>query len=380
MLQADDLMQTAASRTKLYDYGSAPLREGLDVLCRALEAEAALNDAGREAAEARLLAILGERLRMQDWFRREPGIDEQRIVAPLWVVGLPRSGTSVLSQLLSEDPANRSIRRWEASHPTPPPGLAPESDDLRIAATRAMLAARYAASPEMMAMNPITVGDPSENSCFLEHTFQTLHFAGLYRVPSYAEYALNCDMRLAHRYFLRTLKLLQWCAPGVRWNLKYPLDLFHLGSIFAEAPDVRVIWTHRDPLKAVPSVASLLAARRRPHTRHIDKREIAREELRLRAEQVRRGLCFEVPQGSAPIIHVMNRDLLADSEITVRTLYGELGLEFSPPFARALRARLAARPKGKFGLHEYTAEEFGLDRAALDDAFRAYLQRFDLRA
>jgi Sulfotransferase family len=378
MLQADDLMETAASRSKLYDYGSAPLREGLDVLCRALEAEAALNEAGREAAGAQLLAILGERLRMEDWLRREPSIDRQKIAAPLWVVGLPRSGTSALSQLLSEDPANRSIRRWEAAYPTPPPGLAPESDEPRIAATRAMLASRYAASPEMRAMNPITVEDPSENSCFLEHTFQTLHFAGLYRVPSYGEYALNCDMRLPYRYFLRALKLLQWCDPGARWNLKYPLDLFHLGSIFAEAPDVRVIWTHRDPRQAVPSVASLLAARRRPHTLHIDKHEVGREELRLRAEQVRRGLCFEVPQGSAPIIHVMNRDLLADPERTVRTLYAGLGLEFSSPFARALRIRLAARPKGKFGLHQYTAEEFGLDRSTLEEAFRDYIERFDL--
>jgi Sulfotransferase family len=380
MLRADDLMETAASRSKLHDYGSAPLREGLDVLCRALEAEAALNEIGHEAAETQLLAILGERLRIQDWFRREPSIDEQKIIAPLWVVGLPRSGTSVLSQLLSEDPANRSIRRWEALHPTPPPGLTPDSDDPRIVATRAMLAARYAASPEMMAMNPITVSDPSENSCFLEHTFQSLHFAGLYRVPSYAEYALNCDMRLTYRYFLRTLKLLQWSAPGLRWNLKYPLDLFHLGSIFAEAPDVRVIWTHRDPRRAVPSVASLLAARRRPHTRHIDRHQIGREELRLRAEQVRRGLHFEVPPGSAPIIHVMNRDLLANPEMTVRTLYGELGREFSQPFARALQARLAARPKGKFGHHEYTAEEFGLDRATLEATFGAYIVRFDLYA
>src|ERR1700678_3605579 len=99
MLQADDLMQTAASRTKLYDYGSAPLREGLDVLCRALEAEAALNDAGREAAEAQLLAILGERLRMQDWFRREPGIDEQRIGDPLWDAAVPRRRTSGVHNL-----------------------------------------------------------------------------------------------------------------------------------------------------------------------------------------------------------------------------------------------------------------------------------------
>jgi hypothetical protein len=210
----------------------------------------------------------------------------------------------------------------------------------------------------------------------LEHTFRSLNLAGLYRVPSYQEWALACDMRPAYRYFLRVLKLLQWRRPPTRWNLKNPIDLFHLDALVDEVPDVRLIWAHRDPVKSVPSVASLLAARRRPFTDSNDPVEIGRQELDLRAEQIRRGMCFRPPAGAAPIVHLANRDLTRDPVNTVRHLYAELGIEFTSAAENALHTRVADRPRGKFGAHDYTAAQFGLERDELQMRFAAYIERF----
>ena len=378
MFESADLMDQASRRTGLVDFGLAPLMDGLSRLCHALELEARLTESGAAAATDEIIGILAERLKVEDWYRQAPEIEQQKIRAPLWVVGLPRSGTTALSQYLATDPANRSIRRWEASHPTPPPDVANEVNDPRIRETQAMLDRRYAASPELRSMNPIAAHDPSENECFLRHTFQSLSFAGVYDVPSYLEWALQCDMSSAYCYFLRVLRLLQWRRPPERWNLKFPLDLFYLKTIADNLPDVRFIWIHRDPVMTVPSAASLLAARRRPHTRSIDKFALGRSELALRVEQVERGMRYRDQAGALPLVNLYNTDLIRSPFGTVRDLYGQLNLDFSPDFAAALRQRIAERPKGRFGNHHYSAEEFGLSNVQLRSAFAEYTSRYRL--
>jgi Sulfotransferase family len=374
----DRLMEHASRVTGLTDFGDDPLRDGLAVLCRALKTEARLNEAGARIAFDDIVTTLQERLKIEDWYARVPEIGHSRVAAPIMVIGLPRSGTSALSQMLAQDPANRSIRRWEAARPTPPPDITTESTDPRLIEMQRMLDRRYAASPEMMAMNPITADDPTENECFLKFTFRSLALSGVYEIPSYREWALHCDMRPAYRYLVRALKLLQWRWPPTRWNLKAPIDLFHLDAIADALPDARLVWTHRDPAKAVPSVASLLVARRRPMTDVIDKLALGRSECALWAEAIRRGMAYRTRSGSLPIVDLFNDDLVRDPVGTLSALYGRLGLEFSREFETALRRRMVDRPKGKFGQHRFTAEEFGLSEGGLKAAFDSYASRFGL--
>ena len=372
------LMEAAVQATGLSAFGDAPLEEGLGVLCRALNQEAQLNEQGFAAAQSELNEILTQRLRVEDWYRQAPEIGAQAFHAPIMVVGLPRSGTSALSQLLAQDPNNRSIRRWEGAEPTPPPDIKTEANDGRVKATQAQLDARYAAAPELMAMNPITVDDPTESLCFLRYCFTSLHFAGVYNVPSYETWALSCDMRPAYDYLVRVLKLLQWRRPPTRWNLKYPLDLFFLDAIVEVIPNARLVWAHRDPVKTIPSVASLLATRRQPFTDHVDKVALGRAEFAVRQEQIRRGLSYHDTPGAVPIVDIHNSDLVADPIGCVEQLYMHLGLEVTDSFHDALQRRVTERPKGKFDAHSYTAEEFGLTDTELREAFAGYVGRFDL--
>ena len=373
-----DLMENAVQQTRLSDYGDAPMEEGLTVLCRALNEEAQLNEYGLAAAESDLTNILVQRLHVEDWYRQAADIQEQTIKSPIMVVGLPRSGTSALSQLLAQDPHNRSIRRWEGAAPTPPPDIQTEATDTRVKTTQAALDAQYAAAPELMAMNPTTVDDPTESYCYLRYCFTSLHFAGVYNVPSYEAWAVNCDMRPAYRYLLRVLKLLQWRRPPSRWNLKYPLDLFYLDAIAEVIPDARFVWIHRDPVKAIPSVASLLAARRRPFSDHVDKIELGRAEFALRRQQIKRALDYRDAPGARPIVDLRNDDLVRDPIGCIDSLYETLGLEKTTAFQNALEQRITERPKGKFGIHRYTAEEFGLELTELREVFADYITRYGL--
>jgi len=184
---AASLMDRACEEVELQDYGPAPLREPLERFCQSLNREAGLSGPAAASAEDMILSTLAERLRLQSWFARHPEILDQRITAPLNVIGLPRSGTTALSQFLSEDPAMRSIRRWELSTPTPPPDET-QAEDPRIAATRAAFERRDAAMPAFRTMLPVTESDPSEHNAPMNFTFMNLQLPSLYDVPSFGEW------------------------------------------------------------------------------------------------------------------------------------------------------------------------------------------------
>lgn len=379
-LEAESLVRQAMANTGLVDFGPSPWREGLDVLCAALEGEGQLNERGRELAHADLLTALEQRLRIERCYADHPEIDAQRIVAPIMVVGLPRSGTSALSQMLAQDPANRSIRRWEANHPTPPPDIATEAQDPRLLATQAMLDRRYAAAPELMVINPLTAEDPSENECYLKLSFMSFGLTGVYHVPSYESWLLEQDLAPAYRYMKRVLKLLQWRRPPDRWNLKAPIDLFALDAVADVFPDARLVWCFRDPAKVVPSVASLLIARRRESMTHSDATELGRSQFTLWLEAAHRAIAYRERPDALPIADIRNADLIRDAVGTVKDLYARIGLNYDDAFDSALRARIVERPKGKFGSHDYTPEDFGLTEAEISAAFAFFSRQFGLEA
>jgi hypothetical protein len=372
MLNADDLMEQAARRTGHTDYGDFPLRDGLDVLGRAILAEAGLNDAGMTAAREELVGLLAIRLEVEASYRADPGIATQRVIAPIMVMGLPRSGTTALSQMLSQDPANRSIRRWEAAAPTPPPHPATDARDPRLVDMQSNLDRRYALTPKLMAMNPVAAGDPTENLCFLRLTLRSQHFAGFYHVPSYTVWLGSVEMKPSYQYLLRVLKLLQANYSDVRWNLKYPFDLFWLNEIAEVFPDARIVWTHRDPVKTVPSTISLISALREPFVEHVDKLGLARIQLELLAELAQRGLQYRRRADALPIVDLYNVDLVRDPNGTIRALYGTLGIPYTDAFDQALRSRNAERPKGKFGTHRYSPADYGLDERDIVRRFEFY--------
>jgi len=373
------LLDSARDDTGLDDFGDPSFRAGLDTLTEALEREAQLNDVGRMAYTGQILGYLQERLRIEDWYGAHPEIDAQVIRAPVFVTGLPRTGTTALSNLLAADPAARSLRFWESQRPTPPPDAATYASDPRIAEADALLSGMKQAAPDLAAMHDDTGWSPTENQDLLGQHFRTLHFEGQASIPSYVQWWLGCDMTPAYRHHRRVLQLLQWRCPPTRWNLKSPPDSCHLDALTAAYPDVRIIWTHRDPAKVLPSVCKLIAIIRAMCSEHVDLHALGRAELALWSEAMRRGLAFRRRLGEAAFADVFMDDLVARPIETIADVYARFGLPFTAEAERGMRAWLAENPQHKHGAPRYTLAEFGIDLDAVRAAFREYTQHFDIR-
>ena len=216
-LRAEELEREARERTGLADFGEPVWRDGLAVLLEEL-ARAELSDLGRMVWHGRLLSHLVQRLRVLDCLARHPEIERQPLVAPVFMVGLPRTGTTALSHLLAQDPATRSLRVWESAEPVPPPETATEHSDPRIETAAKQIELMRQFSPRLAAMHEDTPTGPTENHDLLGMSFRTYHFGGMAFLPGYAAWWLACDMDPAYRLLKRTLQLLQWRCPPARWQ------------------------------------------------------------------------------------------------------------------------------------------------------------------
>jgi Sulfotransferase family len=378
-LEPARLLDAARTETGLDDFGDPTFRDGLDALCGALAAEARLNEAGRAAFHGQLGGYLRERLRIEDWHRRHPEIGRAAIRAPVFVTGLPRTGTTALSNLLAADPAARSLRLWESHQPTPPPKAATYDSDPRIAVADAMLAGMKTAAPDLARLHDDTGTSPTENQDLLGQHFRTQHFEGQASIPSYLRWWLACDMIPAYRHHRRVLQLLQWRCPPTRWNLKSPPDLCCLDAFVAVYPDARIVWTHRDPAKVLASVCTLLAALRAVLSDVVDLRALGRSQLALWSESVRRGLAFRRRAGEDRFADVVMDDLVARPIETMRALYARLDLPIDDGIVRRMRDWQTANPQHKHGAVAYSLDRFGLRVDEVRDAFREYVRHFDLR-
>jgi len=374
-VNASDLLDAARRRTGLDDFGEPSFGEGLEVLCGALSTEARLNDLGRMVWRQRLLGYLVQRLQIEDWHRRHPEIDAQEIAAPIFVIGLPRTGTTALSNLLAQDPETRSLRVWESSEPTPPPEAARQHDDPRIATATQALEMMRVVAPKLARMHEDTPTGPTENHDLLGFSFRTYHFEGMASVPGYTRWWLRCDMTPAYRYHRRVLKLLQWRCPPTRWHLKSPPDVFALDALVAVYPDARFVMTHRDPAKVLPSVCSLISTVHELTGEAPDAVRLGATQVEAWTEGMRRALDFRRRVGEGRFTDVHFSDLTADPIETLRRAYAGLDLPFTEPAERQMRAWVAENPRGKHGEHHYTLEEFGLARGGVRSAFAFYTER-----
>ena len=235
-LQADQLVASACERARSDDFGEDSWREGLDVLIHSLNTEAALSELGVAAMTDQIVGYLVNRLRVEQCYRTNPEIDEQRIVSPLFGLGLPRTGSTALSFLLAQDPARRSLRVWEASDPCPPPETATEHSDPRIALAQAGIDFTNEMFPGMSEMLPTAAEGPQECLLPMAMEFRSVVFEGMAYVPSYTAWLLRCDMEPAYRYHRRVLKLLQWHCPPDRWWLKTPAHMLSIEALERGVP------------------------------------------------------------------------------------------------------------------------------------------------
>ncbi|MFT5201973.1 MAG: hypothetical protein ACI9C1_001355 [Candidatus Aldehydirespiratoraceae bacterium] len=378
-LDEASVLEAAQDATGLSDFGGDEWREPFGLLVSDLDEVAELTLAGRIMARSELIRSLMVRLEMAEVERQHPEILEQLVEQPIFITGMGRTGTSILFELLAEDPALRAPMAWELRYPSPPPQRATRDTDPRIAKAAADTGMWTEITPEFLAIHETHPDGPDEDSSGQIHEFASPVWTATHRVPNYEAWLQGSGMTQAFRFHRRLLQHLQWRDPG-QWILKAPAHLSCLPSLFAEYPDARVIHTHRDPLKVLASTANMLATLRWQRSDRVDHEEIAQTIgfgypvlLDMVIEQRDSG---EVPGDR--FVDVRFADLMADHLATIRTLYGKLGLELSEEAASRMAHYIESRPKGRHGVASYRFEHMGIDLESTREMFAGYMARFDV--
>jgi hypothetical protein len=374
-LRADALFSAAREQAGLRDFGDPSFRDGLAVLLASLEGEAQLSPLGRELVEQQLASHLANRLRIEEWWRQHPELSRETIVRPLFIVGMSRSGTTALSHLLARDRRNRSLLGYEANASVPPPEAATWRRDPRFLAAQASAGALDAIDPGFRAIHHDPPDLPVECLVVMAQHFVSLHYPSMLHVPTYTRWVRRVDHAPVYRWHRRMLTLLQSRHPG-RWQLKSPHHAIALPALLAEYPDARLIVTHRDPAICVASTASLVRSLAGSFSAARRERELGAEWSETLAQMAEGLIAHARAHGERSLIHVPYPLLVRDPIAAVRKIYSELREEFTPEFESALRAHVGEHVQHKYGRHRYDFESFGLARAALDERFAAYRERF----
>ena len=390
-LRPDDLLAGARAASGLEDAGDDWFREPLERLCTALDEEAELHLAGRLRARAELQLILQNRLRLVDLWKQEPAVSAEAVESPIVVTGLGRSGTTLMHELLSCDPANRPPLLWELVHTVPgaarpshASGAPPTAGTDWAGLMDAEITLMDAMVPAFTSMHENGGHLPTECIFLFAHQFSSDMFTGIYNVPSYTIWKSGVDQTPAYDWHRRMLQTLQWGAraggdPERSWVLKAPSHLGSLPLVFATYPDARVVMNHRDPLRVVGSLADTMATLHWMHSDRVAHAELV-EFLCMGVEMQMVGVTKERDSGSLPaerISDVVYRDLVADPVGTVARLYEGWGRTLSAEARSRIEAYVAARHEHRgTGEHHYRFEDTGLDLAEHRALVADYQERF----
>ncbi len=373
-LVADQLIEEAQRTTGLQRFDSDSFREGLEILLSDINRDERAEPLVQRAREAIVNAIAA-RLKTTAYLDSRPELLKRPIERPVFVFGIPRTGTTLLSNLLAADPARRSPLTWEIEDPVPPPTTATLYTDpralARLEAERQLLAAR----PEAGKYYRGSAIYPNECVFIMAHDFKTLMWESRGKLPTYRDWIFQTDVTSAYRYHKRFLQLHQAEAPGI-WNLKMPSHALYIPALLKVYPDARLIWTHRDPLTATGYFCSLITLAHRAYMGKVDVEWLAENCPWQAAQHANRIMDARDALGEDRVIDVHYADLLRDPIGTMRTLYKALGDEFTAAAEGGMRSWLADNPQDKFVRHEYKLAQFGLSPEKLAPLFERYLARY----
>ncbi len=376
-LIVEQLIEDAQRATGLERFDSDSFREGLGILVADINADTDRPEPLVQRFRGDLLTALMQRLKVTAYLDDHPELLSRPIERPVFVLGIPRTGTTMVSNLLAADPARRSPLTWEIDDPVPPATSATLTTDpralKRLEEERAMLAAR----PEMGKYYRGSAIYPNECVFIHAHEFRTLMWESRGKLPGYAEYVLQMDTTPAYEYEKRFLQLLQSEAPGV-WNLKMPSHALFIPQLLKVFPDARLIWTHRDPFTAVGSLCSLLSLAHRGYTGKVDTEWLGQNYPKQAAEHANRAMDARDAIGEDRIIDVHYADMMRDPIGTMRRVYAQLGDDFTTEAEVGMQGWVDDNPQDKFGRHEYKLAQYGLSVETLTPLFERYLDRYDV--
>ncbi len=381
-LTPEALFEQAATGSGLdtKPFSDRHLIEALGALTSSLSEEAALSPFGRLAAGWDLKRMLQTLLIFADAEREDPAILARPLASPIFITGLPRSGTTFLHGLIAEDPLHRAPRIWEAIYPRPTHRAA----EFGAGRTKAQLQLKVfnRLSPGIRSLHPIEADAPEECIEITSQVFRSPRYDDVYRAPSYRAWLDASGFEEGYRFLARFLRHLQ--GPGEtprRWVLKSPEHVFSIDALTGVFPDARLVFVHRDPGHVLVSAARLTELLRAPFTTAIDRREIGRKVADYWQEGMQR-MVNVADDASFPLrsrlVQVQYRSLVSDPIGTVARIYDAFGLEFSGEAREAMSAKVARAPNGGYGVNHYRPEDFGIDPERERERASAYMERFGI--
>lgn len=381
-LTTEAILAEATRRTDgLDDLGDGPFVDPLELVLSSLRSEADLNDLGVVIARERMLLHTVNRLHYVHDRATDPAVAAQTITAPVFIIGMPRTGTTILHDILAQDPATRAPLTWETMFPSPPPRAETFTTDPRIAACAATFPDHDSRLPEFDAIHPMGPELAQECVTMMGETMCTPLFHNQFRVPSYEDWVdETADFAPVYEFHRRQLQHLQAHHALDRWVLKTGAHLWGLEHLLATYPDARIVFTHRDPVKSMTSYASLTTIVRRVGSDSVDPHEVAADWTPRLRRVLMHGVAVRdtTPHPDARMLDVRFTDFVRDQFAVVEQIYDAFDLPMSAEGERAMRAFIADNPPGKHGVHEYDPADYGLDPARVRSEFAPYIERFDL--
>lgn len=385
-LDAEHLLKLAIERSGgLTNFGGGNFRTALQVMCKALNEEANLSLQGRTILHERLLGQLVNRLTIEDYCKRYPEIQQQRIDDPVVIVGLPRTGTTLLQRALAVDPRFYSAAWWETRYPAPLPGQQAENPEQRIALASAEVDAMIQYIPQILAIHPLDATQPDEEFMLMEHAFMSA-MDSYANVPSYTAWLAQQDQTPVYQYLKKMLQFLQWQklqrgAPAAqRWILKTPQHLHTLELLFNVFPKARVVLTHRDPVQTIPSLASFAHTLWKMYADAPDAKVVGHQWSAQMQRAVHHTMAVRATLPAERFLDIRFEDTVAQPLSVIEAVYRFAGMAFPDEVRTAMQTWLTQNRRDQRATHDYTLAQFGLGEEQLKQDFAPYRERHVLPA
>jgi hypothetical protein len=374
-LDAEELLASARASVGLDDFGGEGWRTHYDAFLASLATESDLHLVGRILARTDLLRTLRNRLLLAELWKQQPTLLDERVTEPVFIVGGARTGTSILFELMATDPASRCPAMWEMKHPVE----AVRGEDWSEVSDE-VETFHHLLQPEYETMHANSGHLPNECIFITMHEFLSDVWGSQYGVPGYQRYLGRADHRPAYRYHRRFLQTLQSRGPSRRWLLKAPSHQSQLRALFDVYPDARIIRTHRDPLKSLPSMLNLTGTLLWMRCNHVDM-DFAAKVIPAASAALFQQEIDDRASGALPdeqFIDVHFSDIVRDPVATIGTLYDQLGWDYPESTRDAIATYAREKPKGARGVHHYTPESTGLDPEVESERFRFYMDHYGI--
>jgi Sulfotransferase family len=380
-LQSETLCAEARRRTGLEDFGDPPIEPALSILVNSMELQANPHPLGRFLMRVHLLELLETRLRLvQTWGERSHALFGSPIQQPIFITGMPRSGSTFLHELLAEDPENRAPRVWEVMFPLPARNRGRNDIDSRVRKAEASLWWFRRLAPGADSVYPMRAWTPHECVAIHSHTFLSGEFLSICHMPTYQAFLHAADFRPTYNWQKRFLQHLQLGCPTRRWVLKSPDHIFALEGLFAAFPDAVIIQMHRDPLEVLRSSSQLTHVLQGLFCRVASLNQLGIREARMLAEGIERIMRFRVahPELATRFIDVTYQGLVSDPLAIVRQIYRQFDIRLTEAAAERMRSMTSNRSRYRRPNGSPTLAEVGLDAPTEARRFQSYCSRFGI--